>query len=73
MSEPRMLLRRAKETVPVVSPFPDVASSHRPRWWERLRGLFGLAAIVAFTGVTLAVVIGLALLALAIFVATAFN
>jgi hypothetical protein len=73
MSEPRTLLRRAKETVPVVSPFPDQASSHRPRWWERIRGFVGLTFVVVFTGVTLAVLVGLVLLAVAIFVATAFN
>jgi hypothetical protein len=73
MSEPRLALRRAKETVPVVSPFPDVASSHRPRWWERIRGFVGLSVVVVFTGITLAILVGLTLLALAIFVATAFN
>jgi hypothetical protein len=73
MSEPRVTLRRTKATVPVVSPFPDVASSHRPKWWERIRGFVGLTLIVAVTGVTVALLIGLSLLALAIFIATAFN
>ena len=73
MTEPRTLLRRAKATVPVVSPFPDQASSHRPRWWERIRGFVGLSVLVVFAGVTLAVLIGLSLLALAIFIATSFS
>lgn len=73
MSEPRLLLRRAKETVPVVSPFPDQPSRHRPRWWERIRGFVGLTVVVTIAGITLAVLIGLSLIALAIFVATAFN
>ncbi len=65
--------RRAKATVPVLSPFPDRPSSHRPRWWERIRGVGGMALVVVVTGIVLALTIGITLLAIAIFVATAFN
>ncbi len=69
----RSPIGRAKVTVPVVSPFPDKPSSHRPRWWERLRGIGGMTLVVVVTGIVLALTIGLTLLAIAIFVATAFN
>ena len=73
MSEPRTLLRRARETVPVVSPYPDQPSRRHPRWWERIRGFVGLSVVVVFTGIALAALVGLVLLAAAIFVATVFN
>jgi hypothetical protein len=59
--------------VPVVSPFPDSPSRHRPKWWERFRGIFGLVTVIAVTGVALALLVGALLLAFAILVATAFN
>ena len=73
MSDSRLAIWRTKETVPVVSPFPAVATKHRPKWWERLRGIFGLIGLIVFTGVSIALLVGAVLLALAIFVATAFN
>ena len=73
MSESRLLAWRTNETVSVVSPFPEKATRRGPRWYERIRGAFGLAAVVVVTGVVLAILIGATLLAVAIFIATAFN
>jgi len=73
MSESRLLAWRTKETVSVVSPFPDKASRRGPRWYERIRGAVGLAAVVVVTGIALAILIGAVLVAAAIFIATAFN
>ena len=73
MSESRLTTWRTKETVPVVSPFPDKATRKGPRWYERIRGALGLTVVVVITGFALAALIGLTLLAMAVFVATAFN
>jgi len=73
MSESFPLRRRPQSTIDVVSPFPDKRTRPRNRWWERLRGLFGLTAVVVVTGVALAAMFALTLLALAIFIATIFN
>lgn len=72
MSGSFALRRRPKETIDVVSPFPDSETRPRPRWYERLRGLFGLTAVVVLTGVVVAVLVAVALLALAILAFTAF-
>ena len=73
MSESRLIGRRPKETVPVTSPFPGQATRHRPRWFHRIRGVLGLSAVVVVTGIALALLFGLALLAVAILMATAFS
>lgn len=73
MSEPFALRRRPKETIDVVSPFPDEHIPSRNRWYERLRGMFGLVTLVVLTGLVLAILLALTLVALAIFVATVFN
>jgi hypothetical protein len=66
--------RRTPPTVAVVSPFADeddVRTS--PTWVERLRGLAGAGLLVVVSGVVLAVLVAVVLLATAIFVATTFN
>ena len=73
MSQPFTLRRRPKETIDIVSPFPDEHIRPRNRWYERLRGFFGLATLVALTGALLAVLLAATLVALAVFVATIFN
>jgi len=65
--------RRKGGTIPIVSPFQTKDVRKSPRWWERLRGLFGMTFLVVIAGITLAVVIAFTLVAAAIFVATAFN
>jgi hypothetical protein len=72
MSGSFTLKRRPRETIDVVSPFPDSESRPRPRWYERIRGFFGLGLVVVFTGVVVAVLVAIALLALAILAFTAF-
>ena len=73
MSEPGLVGRRPKQTVPVNSPFPGQATRHRPRWFHRIRGVFGLSAVVIVSGIALALLFGLSLLAAAILMATAFS
>lgn len=73
MGESFPLRRRPKSTIDVVSPFPDTRTRPRNRWWERLRGLFGLGLVVVVSGFVLALLFAITLLALAIFVATVFN
>ncbi len=66
-----ILSRNRRPTVAVPSPYPaDDAANPHPRWWERLRGLAGMSLIVVVTGVLVAVIIGVLLLALAIYLAT---
>ncbi len=65
--------RRPKATIDVVSPFPDQQTRPRNRWYERLRGFVGLTVVVVVTGILLALVFAITLLALAIFIATVFN
>lgn len=65
--------RRTPSTIPIVSPFQTREVRKAPRWWERLRGLFGMTLLVVIAGITLAVMIAFTLVAAAIFVATAFN
>jgi len=65
---------RVEPAIAVVSPFADeddVRTS--PTWTERLRGLLGITALVAVSGIVLAVLVAVVLLLLAIFVATTFN
>ena len=64
---------RFSTSVPVLSPHPSQPSKRRPRWWERLRGLLGMSAIVIVTGAVMAITFAGILLALAIFIATIFN
>ena len=73
MAESLPLRRRPKSTIDVVSPFPDKRTRPRNRWWERVRGLFGLALVVVVSGFVLALLFAITLLALAIFIATVFN
>ncbi len=73
MGESFPVRRRPKATIDVVSPFPEKQTRPRNRWYERLRGLFGLGLVVVVTGVVLALLFAITLLALAIFVATVFN
>ena len=73
MSESFPLRRRPKSTIDVVSPFPEKQIRPRNRWYERLRGFFGLTVVVVVTGFVLALLFAITLLALAIFVATVFN
>jgi hypothetical protein len=73
MSESGLIGRRPKETVPVSSPFPGQASRHRPRWFHRIRGVLGMSAVVIVSGIALALLFGLCLLAAAILMATAFS
>jgi hypothetical protein len=49
--------------VPSRDPQP---ATTQPRWWERARGLAGIAGLVTVMGVGLAVLIGIALVILAI-------
>lgn len=65
--------RSARGTVPIVSPFQTKEVRKSPRWWERLRGLFGMTVLVIAAGIALAVIVAFTLVAAAIFVATAFN
>ena len=65
--------RRNGGTIPIVSPFQTKEVRKSPRWWERLRGLFGMTFLVVLAGIALAVIIAVTLVAAAIFVATAFN
>ena len=65
---------RAKPAVAVVSPYADeddVRTS--PTWLERLRGVAGIGVLVVVSGVAVAALVALVLLAVAIFVATTFN
>lgn len=45
----------------------------RPRWWERLRGLVGIAGVVTLTGLVVALLVGLALAMVAIAIIAAFG
>ena len=66
-----ILSRNRRPTVAVPSPYPaDDQANARPRWWERLRGLAGKGLILVLTGVLVAVIVGVVLLALAIYLAT---
>jgi hypothetical protein len=61
-------------TIAVTSPFADEEGARTsPTWLERLRGLLGIGVLVVVSGVVLAVLIAVALLLLAVFVATTFN
>ncbi len=73
MGEPFSLRRRPKPTIGVVSPFPDGRTQPGPRWYERIRGLAGLSIVVLATGVIVAMIFAVMIVALAVFVATAFN
>ena len=65
---------RVDPAIAVVSPFADEEDVRTsPTWWERLRGLLGITALVVVSGVLLAVLIAAVLLILAIFVFTTFN
>lgn len=64
---------RRPTTIPIVSPFQIQEVRKSPRWWERIRGVFGMTLLVVIAGITLAGVIAFTLVAAAIFVATAFN
>lgn len=66
-------LHREPSTIPIVSPFQTKEVRKSPRWWERLRGLFGMTFLVVAAGIALAVIIALTLIAAAIFVATSLN
>lgn len=65
--------RPTPTTIPIVSPFQIQEVRKSPRWWERIRGVFGMTLLVVIAGITLAGVIAFTLVAAAIFVATAFN
>lgn len=61
-------------TIAVESPFADEEGARTsPTWLERLRGLLGIGVLVLVSGVVVAILIAVALLLFAVFVATTFN
>ncbi len=65
---------RPEPVVAVVSPYADEDDARvSPTATERLRGLLGMSALIVISGVALAVLVAVVLLALAVFVATTFN
>lgn len=59
---PSRLRRRKTDLVRVPSPFPAVEGvPGRPRWWQRVRGIFGMTILVGVLGVLVAIAVAVLL------------